>query len=304
VTKTGTPGSVNAGELLTYNMSVKNNGPSVARNVSFRDALPGALTNAEYSLNGSNWSAYTSDTVIGLGDLTVNQTVDFWIRGIVDAAAQPGTITNTVNVSINGTPSGNATTNNTVTNNAALNITKTPNKTTAKYNVGDMVTYTIKVNNSGISTAHNVVITDTVPNGLQYVGSSDGGSFSAGVVTWNVGNIAGGAQVTRTVTFKVLSAAAGKNVVNTATAIHNLTQDPVSTTASIYVPSADLVLSKTVDNSKPKIKDTIHFTLIVNNRGPDTAVDVKVTDKLPAGLSFLSYTAIMELTIHRQVYGL
>jgi len=123
------------------------------------------------------------------------------------------------------------------------------------------------------------------------VGSSDGGSFSAGVVTWNVGNIAGGAQVTRTVTFKVLSAAAGKNVVNTATAIHNLTQDPVSTTASIYVPSADLVLSKTVDNSKPKIKDTIHFTLIVNNRGPDTAVDVKVTDKLPAGLSFLSYTA-------------
>jgi uncharacterized repeat protein (TIGR01451 family) len=272
-------------------MSVKNNGPSVARNVTFSDVLPAVLTGAEYSLNGSNWFAYASGQSIGLGNLSVNQTVQFWIRGIVDAATQPGTITNTVTAYINGTPSGNATTTNNVTNNAALNITKTPNKTPAKYNVGDTVTYTIKVKNTGVSMAHNVVITDTVPNGLRYVGSSDGGSFSAGVVTWNVGNIASGVQVTRTVTFKVLSAAAGKNVVNTATAIHNPAQDPVSTTATIYVPSADLVLIKTVDNSKPNIKDTIHFTLIVNNLGPDTAVDVEVADKLPAGLSFVSYTA-------------
>ena len=44
--------------------------------------------------------------------------------------------------------------------------------------------------------------------------------------------------------------------------------DPLSTTASIYVPSADLVLTKTVDNAKPTVKDTVIYTLIVNNQGP------------------------------------
>ncbi|WP_219590760.1 DUF11 domain-containing protein, partial [Vibrio parahaemolyticus] len=52
VSKSGTPSTVNAGELLTYAMSVKNNGPSVARNVTFSDVLPAVLTGAEYSLNG------------------------------------------------------------------------------------------------------------------------------------------------------------------------------------------------------------------------------------------------------------
>ncbi|MEN6330125.1 MAG: Ig-like domain-containing protein, partial [Methanobacteriaceae archaeon] len=38
------------------------------------------------------------------------------------------------------------------------------------------------------------------------------------------------------------------------------------------VADADLVLSKTVNNAVPVVKDTVIFTLIVNNNGPDTAV--------------------------------
>ncbi len=53
---------------------------------------------------------------------------------------------------------------------------------------------------------------------------------------------------------------------------------------------ADLSLTKTVDKNKVVIGDTLHFTLIVQNHGPDTAVDVKVTEVMPEGLKYVSYT--------------
>jgi uncharacterized repeat protein (TIGR01451 family) len=39
------------------------------------------------------------------------------------------------------------------------------------------------------------------------------------------------------------------------------------------------------------VKDTVVFTLIVNNNGPDTAVGVTVFDKIPAGLTYVSHVA-------------
>ena len=69
--------------------------------------------------------------------------------------------------------------------------------------------------------------------------------------------------------------------------------DPVSTTTSIYVPSAALELTKTVNNNTPKINDTVIYTLIVQNHGPDTASSVKVTDVVPTGgLKFVGVDSI------------
>ena len=87
VTKSDSPDPVTAGQLLTYAMSITNNGPSLARNVSFTDNLPTALTSGvQYSLDNINWSSYTSGQDIPLGNLNVGSTVLFWVRGIVNAA--------------------------------------------------------------------------------------------------------------------------------------------------------------------------------------------------------------------------
>ena len=105
-------------------------------------------------------------------------------------------------------------------------------------------------------------------------------------------------------TATVTGEAAAKNLVNTATADSDQLDDPVTATASIYVPSADLVLTKTVDKTNPTVKDTVIFTLIVNNNGPDTAVDVTVNDKLPAGVTYVSHTANFGTYDPPLVYGL
>jgi uncharacterized repeat protein (TIGR01451 family) len=51
---------------------------------------------------------------------------------------------------------------------------------------------------------------------------------------------------------------------------------------------ANLSLSKSVDNIRPYVDDTISFTIALTNLGPRNATGVKVADKLPAGLSFVS----------------
>ncbi|TFG79789.1 MAG: DUF11 domain-containing protein [Chrysiogenales bacterium] len=54
---------------------------------------------------------------------------------------------------------------------------------------------------------------------------------------------------------------------------------------------ADIAVTKTTDNLEPKVGETFNFTVTATNNGPATASGLKVTDSLPAGLTYDSYTA-------------
>lgn len=51
---------------------------------------------------------------------------------------------------------------------------------------------------------------------------------------------------------------------------------------------ADLNITKTVDNTSPQVEDTVIYTIIVRNNGPDTSSGVTVTDILPEGMKYVS----------------
>jgi uncharacterized repeat protein (TIGR01451 family) len=53
-------------------------------------------------------------------------------------------------------------------------------------------------------------------------------------------------------------------------------------------PSADLALTKTVNNAAPAAGGTVIFTLTVTNNGPNNATGVVVNDLLPNGLAYMS----------------
>ena len=57
------------------------------------------------------------------------------------------------------------------------------------------------------------------------------------------------------------------------------------------VSSAGLMITQESDNNNPQLGDVIELTLKIFNQGPDTAVNVSVNDKLPSGLSYISYLA-------------
>lgn len=54
---------------------------------------------------------------------------------------------------------------------------------------------------------------------------------------------------------------------------------------------ADIKIEKTVDNQNPKCDENVTFTIKATNLGPNTANGIQVTDLLPNGLNYISYTA-------------
>ena len=54
--------------------------------------------------------------------------------------------------------------------------------------------------------------------------------------------------------------------------------------------SADLSLTKQVNNATPNANENVVFTLTLTNGGPQNATNVTVADQLPAGLTFVSST--------------
>jgi uncharacterized repeat protein (TIGR01451 family) len=75
-----------------------------------------------------------------------------------------------------------------------ITLTKAGPATTS----GNQITYTITYANTGNGIANNATITDAIPAGSTFVSASNGGTFAAGTVTWNVGNIAIGATASVT----------------------------------------------------------------------------------------------------------
>ena len=80
---------------------------------------------------------------------------------------------------------------------ADVSLTKEVNQTTAY--AGDRVTFTITVHNDGPSVAHNLTVTDAVPNGYENIGDLTGGATLGGsTVSFTAASLAVGASTSFT----------------------------------------------------------------------------------------------------------
>jgi uncharacterized repeat protein (TIGR01451 family)/CSLREA domain-containing protein len=70
---------------------------------------------------------------------------------------------------------------------ADLSITKADSLDPVQ--AGSQLTYTLSVDNTGPADAVDVVVSDTLPDGVSFVSATDGGTESGGVVTWNLGTV-------------------------------------------------------------------------------------------------------------------
>ncbi|NIR25563.1 MAG: DUF11 domain-containing protein, partial [Gammaproteobacteria bacterium] len=150
---------------------------------------------------------------------------------------------------------------------------------------GDPIRYTLSLTNTSNVTATNVLITDTVPAGANFV-SAAGGQLISNVVNFNVGNLDPGQSVTRTF---VVTATQGiiinRDYTASATGGVSNSGNPVSTT--IQTPNSVLRISK----RGPMVadaRDNIRYTLSVTNASNITATNVVITDVIPAGANFVS----------------
>ena len=295
LTKTDAPDPVAPGADLTYTITVTNNGPSSAQNVTVNDTLPTGTTFG--SATPSQGSCAGTTTVsCALGSIANGASPTITLVVHVGPSVADGTvISNTASVSsttADPTPANNsATSTTTVAASADLAVAKTdaPDPVTA----GTDLTYTIGITNTGPSDAPGVTLTDPIPAGTSFVSATPSTGSCAGTTTvsCNLGTLANGASASVTLSVHVGSAvAAGTVLSNTATASSgvsdpNASNDSATATTTV-VTSGDLSITKTGSPDPVAAGGDITYTITVTNNGPSDANNITVTDALPAGTTF------------------
>jgi uncharacterized repeat protein (TIGR01451 family) len=182
---------------------------------------------------------------------------------------------------------------------ADLSVTKDDGVTTVAAGDGATYTYTITVRNNGPMTALNVTLTDTWPSGFNRTSLScaptTGTSTGNGSFTCSLGNIASGASVTVTANYTVPAATTGSQT-NTAS-VSSDTSDPNSGNNSASdtnnvnaapTTSADLAITISDSPDPVNVGASLSYTLTISNGGPNTAINLVVTDTLPSGVTVQS----------------
>ena len=255
----------NFGEEITYFVSVFNSAVVDAKNVVVVDHLDKGLKYFSSSNNGVYDAA--THTVTWIVDIDIGSSIDLTVTAVAEAY---GVLTNDVTV---GDKSASAdVTVPEITPDKTVNITNP--------NFGDKVEYTITVSNNGVGDAKQVVVVDTLNEGLTFVSASDNGVWDPvkRTVTWTV-DLAKGE-------FKVF------NVIATVSAYGNILNTVVvgdkSSSVNIAVP--EIIPGKSVDVENPNFGDTVTYTVVVTNDGVGDAKQVVVRDTLDKGLKFIKAT--------------
>lgn len=288
----GTPAAVAPGGLVTYPITILNNGPSDASTVRLTDALPAALT----FVSATAPCAEQSDTVqCPFGTLTAGQSTSVTITARVDPSLPAGVpITNTAtgsSVTPDPEPSDNSATATfaTLTPLIDLELAKSATPTNVVAGDGD-VTYSLTVTNDGPSDATDVVVSDPMTSGFPVTAAtaSQGDCIVGPPVSCTIGALAAGATATVSIAATVGPDVSPGPVGNSATvAGAQADGDPADNTASAPVQvtgSADVFVVKA---GEPQlVPGPTFYQIQVANSGPSTARDVVLVDPLPPALEF------------------
>ncbi|MCC7362611.1 MAG: DUF11 domain-containing protein [Anaerolineales bacterium] len=303
ISKTGTAGAA-AGQNVTYTLVVTNAGPQTATNVRVLELIPAGTT--VVSLTADNPNSLVEDCSLGgacyLGSLAPGQIATITVVLNVDASFTGGLLTNTASVSADQAdpnPANNlASAPTTITTATDLVLDKVD--LADPVNAGELLLYQLVVTNAGPSDAQNVVITDTLPAGVSFMGASPLCTESAGVVVCALGALAAGQSAGVLIQVRPDAGLADGTVLTNTAATGSDTpetnpsnnHDAVPTTVQQPVGGpVDLAVAK-ADTPDPVIAgQTLTYTLVVTNNGPATAQDVILVDALPAGVTFASATS-------------
>lgn len=290
-----------AGATGICTILVENLGPSPAENVSVTDrhVSNGTFTFGDVTTTKGTCAATPNPQVeqgtvtCDLGTLASGQVVTIRVEVSANEAQDINdVVTVSSSTSDADTSNNRATDGITVVASADLSITKTGD---ANAVAGTNLTYTVGVDNAGPSTATGVKVIDQLPAGVTFVSATpDVGSFTLNgqVLTWNLGTVTPAAPVREIdITVKVNPRTTGQ-VENTAE-VESAVLDPdtsnnrVTFTTAISA-EAGLSVTKTDSPDPVMAGQELVYTIQVTNGGPSTAVDVVLTDTLPAGTTLVS----------------
>lgn len=311
ITKTNGQSKAVPGTGTIYTIVISNSGPSSAPVVTVTDNFP--------SISGVTWTCSDTggavcpanngnDSLNDTVNLPVGGSVTFVAGGEIDPAARE-TLTNTAAIILPAGVTDPDLSNNTATDvdplepSANLQVNKTDSPSTVI--AGNILTYTITVNNLGPSEATNVTLFDTLsalpPPAVNYISAtpSQGScSHTGGIVTCPLLNLGQGSSASVIVKVQVPSSRLeGQTLINnpasvTATEPDANTGNNQDSEPTGVIVRTDLAISKTTSSASVALGNLITYTLRVTNNGPSDATGVTVTDSLPGGAGGVNLVSV------------
>ena len=315
VTKTASPTTDNfiVGDTITYTIGVKNIGGVNLNTLNITDTLKdksGVLLDLDGNPN-ADWTSYftgssfdddgdsgtvtnfSTDTAYHTSDLQPNEEVTFTAIYIVDQdAIDAGGVENMVTVTAtaddgDNTPAQDTTNEPVVTDMAqipGISLTKEiTNIADAPFSTGDIIRYSIVIENTGNVTLTTVTLTDDLTDG-------NGNELDlTNPTTFDVITLDPGEIKTIEASYTVEQPAADTGEVNNTanvvgTAPDGTTVDASQTDVQALIDlSPEISIEKTSDDPSDgtwDLGDTITYTIAVENTGNVTLSDVTVTDIL------------------------
>lgn len=201
-----------------------------------------------------------------------------------------------------------------------LTVVKTPDRDVLA--VGETVTYTLTVTNTGNVELADIPVRDELTNAAGRIDAKDGQGYTYSDGLFTIARLPVGRSITLTYTYTALPADAGKTLTNAAVAtVPGNPEDPDDPGEDIPSNEVDVpvdpdkapdptpdpgersvTVDKTADTAFAKVGDTITFSAVVTNNGSVDLTNLKAKDVLTnmAGditrLEGEGYTWITELT--------
>jgi uncharacterized repeat protein (TIGR01451 family)/gliding motility-associated-like protein len=323
--ESGMTNTPNVGDVLSFEIVLRNNGPDDATNIEIQDNIPPGFSvntasisnNGVFSGNTITWNLVS--VAAGTRTLRYNVTVNA-PTGVVDEYKNIAQVTASDQYDPDSTPNNDDGDQSEDDEDAVSDIIvaysdlsldkRLASGSSNMPGIGDTVSFEIQITNSGINNATNITVADIVPIGftVNSASISNGGVLTGNTITWNIPSL----SITNLVlNYNVIVNAptgVADEYKNVAQIIAVDQYDPDSTpnnddgdqseddedavdTISVN-QFVDIGITKTANVTEAALGETIIFTITAQNFGNTSATNIVIEEIIPNGFEYVSSTTL------------
>ena len=244
------------GDEVLYTEVVTNNGNTTLKNVNITESVEGIFVQSIGTV---------TDGKLVVKELAAGQTVSF----IYKAKASKNSLSKTLEATANDGTTDKATATITL-NHPAITITKAADK--AEYSVGDVITYTSVIKNTGDCDLTGLVVSENLP-----------GAFTGDITGANGTAQFGKLAIGETKTYNyVVKASAASDKLHSVVTVNSNEKANATAEADVVVNELKPAISvtKTASKGEYAIGEDVVFTSVVINNGDCDLTNVKIVEDL------------------------